>query len=178
MICRSEVIGDGRRRRAWLLPVVALLAVSGSQCGPYSFSGSALPSHIKTVAVPTFKDRTAEFGIKESLTDAVIERITRDNTLKIADPRRADSILDGTVLRVEDRPGAYNREEQVQENKVFVTAKIRFEDLHKNKVMWEDEIVQWGTYDPAGGEQARRAAIEEALRKIADEVLNRTISSW
>ena len=89
------------------------VAVLVTACGPYSFSGSALPSYIKTVAVPIFEDRTAEFGIKEALTDAIIERITQDNTLKISDRRRADSVLDGTVLRIEDRAGAYNRDEQV-----------------------------------------------------------------
>jgi hypothetical protein len=172
MIYRSEV------RSVLSLLAAFQLALGSAACGPYSFSGSALPSHIKTVVVPIFEDRTAEFGIKEMLTDAIIERITQDNTLKIADRRNADSMLDGAVLRVEDRAGAYERSERVQETKVFVTARIRFEDLRKNKVMWEDEIEQWGTYDPAGGEAARRAAIEEALRKIADEVLNRTVSSW
>lgn len=160
----------------WSAVVCVGLVVGG--CGPYSFSGSALPSHIKTVAVPIFDDQTAEFGLKEMLTDAVIERLTRDNTLKIADRRRADSVIDGTILRIEDRAGAYDRTEQVQENKVFVTARVRFQDLHNNKVMWEEEIVQWGTYDPSGGETARRQGIEEALAKIADEVLNRTVSSW
>ncbi|MCH7954892.1 MAG: hypothetical protein IIC40_04020, partial [Candidatus Marinimicrobia bacterium] len=38
-------------------------------CGPYSFSGSSIPSHIKSVAIPIFENETAEFGIKEKVTD-------------------------------------------------------------------------------------------------------------
>ena len=44
--------------------------------------------------------------------------------------------------------------------------------------MWDDRITQFGTYDPALGADGRLDAISEALVKISEEVLNRTVSGW
>ncbi len=147
-------------------------------CGYYSFSGSTLP-HLKTVAVPIFENETAEFGIKEEITDVIIARFTDDNTLKIADSRTADSIVSGKVIRVEDRAGAYTRDEKVEEIQVYVTVQVAFEDLKKRKVVWEGTIREVGTYIPGDAEKGtREAAISEAIEKIAEEVLNRTVTGW
>ncbi|MDZ7273490.1 MAG: LPS assembly lipoprotein LptE [candidate division KSB1 bacterium] len=157
-----------------LTALCALLA----GCGVYSFSGSANP-HLKTVAVPIFDDRTAEFGVKEQLTEAIIASFNRDNTLKLADRRVADVIVNGTILRLHEQAGVYTAEEQVQEIRVYLTVKIKCDDVKKRKVLWEEELTQFGTYTPAGANSGdRQSAISSAIAKIATEVLNRTVSGW
>jgi len=146
-------------------------------CGYYSFSGS-LPPHLETIAVPLFNDRTAEFGLKEELTDAVIEEFTKDNSLKIADRRQADAIIDGNILSIRDQAGAYNANEQVQDIKIYLTVKVKCEDLKKRKVMWEETLSHYGIYDPAEGIESRNEAISEAINKIAGDILNKTVSGW
>jgi len=135
--------------------------------------------HLKTVAVPIFENETAEFGIKEEITDVIIARFTDDNTLKIADTRSADSIISGKIVQVEDRAGAYTRDERVEEIQVYVAVQVKFEDLKKRKTVWEGTIREVGTYVPGDAEKGtREAAISEAIGKIADEVLNRTVTGW
>jgi hypothetical protein len=146
-------------------------------CGAYSFSSSGA-AHIKTIAIPIFEDRTSEFGIRETLTSAVIEEFTRDNTLKITERRNADSVLEGTILRVDDRAGAFARDETVQDVKVFVTVQITYQDMVKRKTIWEENITQWGTFDPDLGTQSRETGINEAIEKIASDILNKSVSSW
>lgn len=153
--------------------VVGLIA-----CGPYSFSGLAHP-HIKTIAIPLFQDQTAEFGIKEEITNALIKAFTSDNSLKIADRRKADSVLHGTIIAVSDQAGAYTRDERVNEIQVHLLVDIKYEDLVKRKIIWEDKISQFGTYTPGSGDKNSRSdAIAEAIAKITEEVLNRTVSGW
>jgi hypothetical protein len=159
-------------RFSWLL--LPILALSALGCGPYSFSGSTA-THLKTIAVPVFEDRTSEFGIKERLSSTMIEEFTRDNTLKIADRRVADSILLGALLRVEERAGVYNQQQNVQQIRVFLTVQMKYEDLKKKKTVWEAQITQFGDYDVPSN---RQAAIDEAIRKIANEALNKTVSGW
>jgi hypothetical protein len=142
-------------------------------CGPYSFSGSTA-THLKTIAVPVFEDRTAEFGIKERLSSTIIDEFTRDNTLKIADRRVADSVLLGTLMRVEERAGVYDENRTVQQIRIFLTVQMKYEDLKKKKTVWEAQVTQFGDYTPPG----RQAAIDEAIRKIANEALNKTVSGW
>ncbi len=151
------------------------------RCGYYSFSGSSIPSHLKTVAIPVMDNKTVEFGVPEDLTDALIAMFTRDNSLKVVDRRSADSIIEGTIVNIRDQAGAYNQEETVKEIRVYVIVQAKFEDLKKNKIMWEEQITQWGTYSPDGstGESAtRQEAIAEAMEKIVDDIFNKTVSGW
>jgi len=150
-------------------------------CGYYSFSGSSLPSNIRTIAIPLFENKTTEFGVPEDITDALINEFTQDNTLKVVDRRAADSAIEGTIVNIREQAGAYNQQEQVQEIRIYVRVKAKFEDLKKNNVLWEEEITQWGTYNPdsASGENAtRQDAIDEAIEKIVTEIFNKTISGW
>ena len=151
-------------------------------CGYYSFSGSALPSHIRTIAVPMFGNKTSEFGVREDITDALIEQFTQDNTLKVVDQRSADSMIRGEIENIREQAGAYNQNEQVSEIKVYVTVSAAFEDLKKKEVIWEEQITQWGTYNPdlttADGSTTREDAIKEAIEKIVADVFNKTVSGW
>ena len=155
----------------WLL--AAGIGISLVGCGIYSFSGSTLPTHIRTVAVPLFDDDTPEFGIAQDLTDAVIDAITKDNTLKIANPPGHDSMLRGRILRITDGPGQYNRDETVTDYRVTVNVHVSFEDIREQKILWEDTLSQWGSYS-----SDREEGIRSALEKIATDILTRTVSSW
>jgi len=142
-------------------------------CGIYSFSGSTIPSHIKTVAVPLFGNNTPEFGIDQQLTDALIDAISADNTLKIADARNADSILKGTILQITDRAGQYDANENASSYRVTINIKVSFEDVKKRKVLWEETWSGWGLY-----ESDRNQGVEDAISKLTIDILNRTVSGW
>jgi hypothetical protein len=143
------------------------------QCGVYSFSGSNLPPHIRTIAVPLFQDQTPEFGIDQLITDAVIESINQDNTLRIASIRTSDSALRGTILRIIDSAGQYDQDEQASTFRVTLVVKVSFEDLKKRKILWEETWSHWGNYT-----DVREEGIEEAIDKITNDIINRTVSGW
>ncbi len=155
--------------------IFAAILAYQSGCGPYSFSSSGA-SHLKTVTVPIFQDQTSEFGIKEKLTNEVIDQFTRDNTLRLTDRRNADSLIEGRIVNVADRAGAFTSDESVRDIKVFITVNIKYEDLKKRKTIWEEEITEWGTFNP--DEETRETGIDEAIAKIATEILNRSVSGW
>ena len=157
---------------------VLILALAGWNCGPYSFSAAGTSSY-KTIAVPLFEDRTSEFGVKEQLTDAIIQQFNRDNTLKLADRRVAESILQGTLLKIQEQAGAFNRAENVQEIRVYVTVDLKYEDPRQRKTIWAEQMAQFGSYAPSGaGSNDRSTAIKEAIDKIALQVLNKTVAGW
>jgi len=149
----------------------AALIIQG--CGIYSFSGSTLPSHIKTVAVPLFQNNTPEFGIDQKLTDAIISAISKDNSLKITDARNADSILKGTILQITDRAGQYTADEVASSYRVTINVKIVFEDVKKRKALWEETWSQWGEYT-----NSRDEGLDQAVEKLTTDIINKTISGW
>ncbi len=162
---------------SWRFLFLFALLLLFARCAYYSFSGSLEP-HLKTIAVSPFDNRTAEFGVAENLHDAVISEFTRDNTLKIADRHVANILMEGTLLQVEDRPGAFDQSEQVQDMKVYLSVEIKCTDQVKQQPLWQERLTQWGSYDPALGPDARRDGIAEAIEKLCQEILNKTVASW
>ncbi len=150
----------------------------GVACNHYSFSGNTLPPHIKTVGVPLFADKTSEFGVRETLTDAVVDAFTRDNTLKIADPSKADALVRGTIQSITDRASTYTRQEQVKTYRVIVTVTAEFFDVKKQKVLWKATFQEWGEYQHSGNTEERRKAIETAIKRIAEDILNKSVAGW
>jgi hypothetical protein len=80
--------------------VFAFLAgIFSTSCG-YSLrgSGSFLPVHIKTIAIPMFKNATTRFELDLKLTQAVInEFVVRGKVSVVSDPENVDAVLEGEV---------------------------------------------------------------------------------
>ena len=159
----------------YVLVLFGILFVSS--CGYYSLKGS-LPPHLKTIAIPLFDNQTAEFGITETLTDAVIDEFVRDGSLKIAERSNADVVLVGTIAGISDRAGAYDQQEVVQDVKVYITVRVECTDQVKRQTMWDERITQFGSYDPAEGPDGRATAYDEAFDKLSQDILNKTVSNW
>jgi hypothetical protein len=164
-------------RRALLLGLIPLLF---SSCWKYSTSTSAIPSHIRTIAIPLFEDTTVETDIKERLTDAVIARFVADNKLRIVDTRDADAIIAGVILDVREESLSFTQGTAAREARLWIVARVRFEDLRNRRVIWEEQRMQaWGVYDIETGAQSdREPGIEAAIAKMAEDILNKTIAGW
>jgi hypothetical protein len=168
-----------RASRWFRLPVAGLACLSLC-CGIYSFSGSGLPSHIRTVAVPVFENRTAEIGIRENLTDAVTEALVTDGRLRVVGPETADSIIQGTVIDYKEQAYTYDRSENVQEYIVRIYVDVTYQDVKNRTDIWEEKRMEgWGTYDvsispPEEIDDGR----ERAIARLAEDILNKTLSGW
>lgn len=164
----------------YLIRIISLILLIFSAfffaCGFYSFSGS-LPPHLKTISIPLFEDQTAEFGVKEELTDVVIEKFIKDNSLKIADRRDADVLLEGRIVSIRQQAGGSDRNEKVSEMKIYVSVALKCTDLKKRKVLWEETITRWGEFEPQDLDE-RREGISNAIKQISDEIVNKTVAGW
>lgn len=161
-----------------LFPILCNLVLLA--CGVYSFSGSGLPSHIKTVAVPLFGNQTAEYGIKEKLTDEIIDRLVADGRIKVASKEDADSLIRGVVVDYKRQAYTFDKSENVQEYIVRIYVDVSYEDVKKRKVIWREERMEgWGTYDvdieAAEGEELGR---ERAIAKLVEDIVNKTVAGW
>ena len=158
--------------------LTAVLIGIGAGCGYYSFSG-AVPGGVKTVAIPLFDNNTSEFGIREQLTDAVVERFLRDNIVKVVDLSQAQAILRGAILRVTDEPYTFQETETVQEYRVLVTITVSMEDTETGEEMWKQQFSEWGTYPlSTGGSAERDVAVTDAISKLTEDISNKVVSGW
>ena len=76
------------------LPAVPLLTACG-----YHFvkGGEKIPYDVKTVAVPTFANKTLEPSLEVVVTDEVIHQLIVDGRLKVVEKKDAESVLTGTI---------------------------------------------------------------------------------
>jgi hypothetical protein len=165
--------------RTALLPAL-LAALILVLPGCYSFTGASVPSHLKTIAIPLLDDQSGfgEPNLREDMTTALITAFTNDNTLRIADRSSADAVLEGVILPIKDGPLVVTGGEQVTTNRITISVKMTFQDLKLRKKVWEKTFTNTGDYDPGGGFTAREEGIQEATRKITDDVLLDTVSGW
>jgi hypothetical protein len=157
----------------------ALAAAAG--CA-YSFSGSSLPSYIKTLAVPNMENETLEPTLAQDVTQTVIDRFIADGRLKVAPESQANARLTAHVVRYENKVNNYGPDRAPRDYIVVITLSAVLRDQVKNRDLWKDDaVVQTATYVPGSGgpgpttEQQARSAVIEAL---ARDLVSRTLEQW
>jgi len=163
---------------ALLILASACMSISGSGC--YSFTGASVPTHLKTVAIPLVDDQSnfGEAGIREQFTTALTNLFISDNSLEVADRTHADAILEGAVVSITDAASVVGQGEQVSKRRITMSAKFAFQDMKLRKKVWEKTFSNWGDYDSGGGLSQRQAGLEEAIRKLTEDILLETVSGW
>jgi hypothetical protein len=148
--------------------------------GCYSFKGGSVPSHLKTIAIPTFNDQSGfgEAGLREALTNKTIERFLQDNSLGLTDQRNSDTILECTIISVPDVPLVVAAGEAVTKRKITITIKAVFKDLKFKKTIYDKQLSNWGEYDTSGGPESRKEALTTAIDKLSEDILLETVSGW
>jgi len=170
-----------RARRSGIALVFLLLLAPG--CGVYSTNPGLLPGHIKTLAVPAFDNRTVQVGLDQEITQAVITRFVEDNHLRVVGEGEANAVLTGAVIDYKNTVFGFTGREQAQEYRVQIAVSVRLLDKVKNRELWRDEnLIKTQNYYvvdvPGQTAQDEVSGRKEAIRKIADEILSRTIENW
>jgi hypothetical protein len=158
----------------------AVIAYVGGGAGCYSFTGGSVPAHLKTVAIPLVDDQSGfgEPGLREAFTTELTNQFIKDNSLELTDRSRADAILEGVLLPITDAPSVVQQGEQVSKRRITMSAKFTFQDMKFHRTLWEKTFTNWGEYDSGGGLSQRQAGLQEATRKITEDILLETVSGW
>jgi hypothetical protein len=166
-------------RKSLYLCLVAVCAVSFCSC--YSFTGASVPPHWKSIALPLFDDES-NFGqpaLREKITNTLIEKFQRDNSLAIADRATATVELKGTITAIEaDQPIAVAQGTQASKLQITLHASVTLYDNSLKKQAWTKSFTATGNYAPSGGFSERDLGLKQAVDKLADDVLLETLSAW
>ena len=162
-----------------LTAVLCILAtILVSSC--YSFKGGSVPSHLKTIAIPLLDDQSGsgEPGLSEKVTNNLLDRFRQDNSLQVVDRERADAVLEGSIVSSLDEPYVVKEGEEVTKWRITLAVKASFQDLRLKKTMWERQFSNFALYNAAEGPAARQAGFAAAINKVAEDMVNETVSGW
>lgn len=148
----------------------------------YTASPALLPAHLKSVAIPVFENGTTEYTLEQTVTAAIVQRFVRDNHLKVVDEKSANCVVRGKLTQYKNAVFGFSNASQAQEYRVTIGVQVTFKDLVKNREIWTDEIVRTANYyvQDVPGQTAKTEiqGREEAIGKIADEILSRSVEGW
>ena len=111
-----------------------------------------------------------------------MQRFVRDNHLKVVDEKSANCVIRGKVTAYKNAVFGFTNTTQAQEYRVSITVHVVFKDLVKNREFWNDDLVKTANYYTVNvpGQEAKTPedGRKEAVAKIADEILSRSVEGW
>ncbi len=147
-------------------------------CGVYSFSGRGI-SGIKSIAIETFDNQTAEFGIREQITDAIVSKLLTNRTFIITNTSAADAVLKGIVLSIDDKPLTFQADESITERQVIIVVEMSIVKTDRSTPIWQKRLVGEGRYPfKTGAPEERKEGIDKAIDQIIQDFINQTTSDW
>ena len=166
--------------RIVLILLFSSLALINFGCGAYSFTGSSVPSHLKTIYIPVAQDKSiaAIPGLREILTDDLIQRFINDNSLQVANATSADATLDCIITNVTDVPAIVSAGEQINARKLTINVKVVYKDLVLKKTIFDQNFSSFGEYVPGQQVNEREEAIAVAVGHISEDILLAVVSGW
>ena len=154
---------------------LALAAVAVGACG-YSYRGT-LPSHVRTVAVPIFLNRTSEPGVESIITRAVVQAFSTNGRLQVVRLADADAVLEGEVTSYGVSAIAFDNTLNVQQYRLVVVLNLRMRDARRNDVLFQQNgVVEQADFRIQGPVSATIAREETALGQAAGEIARSIVS--
>ncbi len=169
-----------------LLSLLLVLSIAG--CG-YT-TGSLLPPKYKKIAVQPFQNKVSFTDeniqgvyvpvLETNVRSAIIDRFLFDGNLHIADPDKADLILNGNLLAIAQDDLRQDVNQNVQEYRIRIIVSLSLTDTATGKVLWtEPSFTGETTYFLTGSQaESQSAAIDAALTDLATRVVERTVENW
>jgi hypothetical protein len=159
--------------------VGALVLVAG--CG-YGTKGN-LPAHIKSVAVPTFKNKTQQPAVESTITAAVINAFVTSGKLKVVSADQADSILEGEVTGYDIVSIAVDNRINVRQYRLLVTMNLQFRDVRQGGMLFRQEGLQERSdftvpFEVSGTINREEGAVRTAAVEIGRRVVNLVVDRF
>lgn len=169
---------------SWLKGGFLLVLLLAGGCGyhPMSQPGS-LPDGLQTMHIGLFGNRTTEAFLENAVTEAVIERFSRQRGLNLVEsPARADALLSGSLVSYGLAASAFNRLDQITEYRVSLTVEAELRRRSDGKLLWKGSLERSeefpGSADKAAQEDNESAAAQLAIDRLAEELHYRTLANF
>jgi hypothetical protein len=138
-----------------------------------------MPSHIRTVAILPFDNRTGEPALAQEVSEAIATAVQGRLGLQPASEATADAIVRGEIVRYDpDIPLSYEAGQgqvQVTRRRVQITVNVEIFDQRQGKAIWQRSGLSVdGEYQPP----AEVAGRQLALQKLVNDIVEGAQSQW
>ena len=157
------------------------IVVTVQMFGCYSFTGSSIPEHLKTLSIAPVGDNSG-YGnpkYKDKLSSLLYDKFKNDNSFSIVD-RNGNARLNVTIVPggIKDETTVITPGELEKERKITVTCDVEYYDAVKKKQIFKKPFANYSVYDISNAQANRDAAVNTALDRITDDILIAVVSGW
>jgi hypothetical protein len=124
-----------------------------------------------------FTNKTAEPGVENFLTSAVVEAYASNGRLRVVKPEEADAILNGEVVGYSVQSIAFDNQANVRQYRLVVTMNLRLRDVRKNETLFDQQGLKEQTDFQVQGAVSQTISSEEAAVRTAATFVARSIVS-
>jgi len=154
-----------------LFSAVVLLA----NCCGYS-TRSLLPSHLRTVAVTPAENATAQPGLGEELTDALVTAFNADRNLRVTNIEAASLVVTARVETYSRSAASYTGNQEVSAYELLLGARVEAHDQVRDEDFYTGSSSVRTTYDPTA--MPEEQAAREAVTRLAREIVRQVLTAW
>jgi hypothetical protein len=141
--------------------------------------GTSLPTHIKTIAVPTFNNSSLRYRVEQRFTQAVMEEILkRARAIRITqNPDEADAVLTGDIRGFRAGGAILDDQGRTRVWEVSIITSVTVRDLKKKKIIYHNPRLSFeGEYelsdDPQSFFNEENPAVDRIARQFAESIVS------
>ncbi len=168
------------KRSLFALAGISLcLLING--CAGYRL-GSMLPPDIKSVYVPTFVNNTTEPQLEVETTQALVEELQRDGSLRVVNEDQADAILNVTLKKYAIQPVAYRKDSRTsaREYRIVLNAGMVMTRRSNGSVVVDAPNVRGEYVFPVAGDltSSKLRGLPDAAADLAHNIVEKVVEVW
>jgi hypothetical protein len=165
-------------RKILALLSILFAAILSTGC-IYSFTGSSLPSHLKTVEIPLFSNQSLEPNVADEITAELNKQIVTASLLKIVQ-RSGDASISGVITAYSNSPYTYSAAEtrnvNVDQYVVRISADVEFKDQKKDQMIYKGTVTGEGIYNVQT--QTERDGKQKAEAELVQRIMQNSVQGW
>jgi len=160
--------------------VITILALLWS-CS-YSFTGSSVPLHLKTISIPIVKDKSGkgEANLSNDITQNLIQQFTDDNSLQVTNAANSDAVLSVSLVSFNEQTEVVSGDdEKATDRKITITVQALYKDLVMKKTIFDKRFSNYATFDATSlSIENRQDAIKRAIENVNLDLLLAVVADW
>jgi outer membrane lipopolysaccharide assembly protein LptE/RlpB len=168
-------------------PIKFLCLLTGlvflSACGYHlAGTGTTLPKHLKTVAIPVFENTSAEPDIHRNMTNVIRQSFINDGRLKVVNTKNADLVMRGVLNSYALQAVSFDSNDVAVEYYVALGVAIDVKDMVKRKQFLKQNFTtKWDfrtTADVINSEAARQTALNDAYKELGNRLVSIVVDQF
>ena len=145
-----------------------------SGCG-YRLASMVNPmlDNYDSIAIPYFENKTFEAEAVTIFTYAVVNEFVESKRLKVENIDKADLVLYGKIIELDERSIGYSREDKAREYRIWGTLELSLEEKSTGKVLWKRNMTHDNEYLSGTEITLIEASKRRALVILAEDLAER-----